>query len=93
MNELETRRRRLRRARTLIHLEFAVAIAAPLIIGFMYIAMPGGIGSPMFLRESLPQEVLPWLGVLGVIVGFVWMIRIARADPEAGVNHWRYRDF
>lgn len=92
MDELETRRRRLRRARTLIQLEFAVAIAAPLFVGFMYIAMPGNVG-PMFQRESLPEEILPWLGVLGVIVGIVWMARLARADPEAGVSPWRYRDF
>ncbi len=92
MDELETRRRRLRRVRILIRLEFTVAIAAPLVVGLMYIAAPGG-PSPMFLREWLPQEVLLWLGVLGVIFGFVWMVRLARADPEAGVSPWRYRDF
>jgi hypothetical protein len=87
MDELETRRRRLRRARFWIQLEFAVAFALPLVAGFLYIAAPNG-PTPMFYRESLVEVVLPWLGGLGVIVGIVWMVRIARADPEAGDNPW-----
>ncbi len=92
MHELEPSRRRLRRGRILFRLAFAVAIAAPVAVGLAYIAAPAGFG-PMFRRAWLTAEVLPWLGVLGVIVGFVWMVRLARADPEAGVSPWRYRDF
>lgn len=92
MDELAARQRRLRRARILIRLEFAMAFAVPLVAGLLYVAAPGG-SSPMFQRESLPQVVLPWFAGLGVIVGFVWMVRIARADPEAGDSPWRYRDF
>ena len=31
------------------------------------------------------------MGVVGIIVGLVWMIRIYRADPEPDQHAWRYR--
>ena len=31
------------------------------------------------------------LGVVGVIGGLAWMIRIYRADPEPDQHAWRYR--
>jgi hypothetical protein len=35
--------------------------------------------------------VVPLLGVVGVIVGLAWMIRIHRANPEPDQHAWRYR--
>lgn len=92
MDEREASRRRLQRARIVIRLEFAVAIAATLAVGLLSVAAPSG-SRPMFYRESLPEVILPWLAGVGVIVGMVRMVRIARADPEAGPSPWRYRDF
>jgi hypothetical protein len=33
------------------------------------------------------------VGAAGIIVGFAWMIRIYRADPEPDQRVWRYREF
>ena len=91
MNDLERRQRRLDRARTLIHAELVVAVAVPLLVAFLYLAAPGDIG-PMFSEPPWFTRLLPWAGIAGVIVGLVWMVRLSRADPEAGDRTWRYRD-
>ncbi len=90
MDDLEHRLRRMEGSRFLVRAEIAIAIAAPLLVGFLYIAMPGG-SSPMF--PSLVDQLLPWVGVGGVILGFVWMVRLSRPDPEPGERTWRYRAF
>jgi len=33
------------------------------------------------------------VGLIVPAIGIAWMIRIYRADPEAGERTWRYRDF
>ena len=79
------------RAHTLIRVELGIAIAAPLAAGFLYLAAPGlsrGIGEPWLL-----EQLLPWASVGGMIVGLIWMVRLSRANPEAGERTWRYRDF
>lgn len=92
MSDLERRRRRLGGARFLIRAELAIAVAAPLVIALLYVAAPGSIGGGM--REpSLIERLLPWAGIAGWILGFVWMIRLSRPEPEGGERTWRYRDF
>lgn len=34
-----------------------------------------------------------WAGIGIALVGTIWILRIAREDPEAGESPWRYRDF
>jgi uncharacterized membrane protein YhdT len=92
MVDLEPRRRRLERARYLVRVEFALAIAAPLVAGFLVVAAPGTIGGG-FREPPLWYELWPWAGVVAYVVGIAWMIRIYRSDPEAGESPWRYRDF
>jgi hypothetical protein len=92
MGDLEQRRRRLRRAHDLIQAELTIAFALPLIAGFLWVAAPGCM-CPMFSEPPLITSLLPWAGVVGVIVGIVWMVRLSRPDPEAGERTWRYRDF
>jgi hypothetical protein len=90
VDDLERRRRRLQSARFLIRAELAIAFAAPLVAGFLYVAAPGFMGQ----REPmLAQVLLTWGGIFGVIAGIVWMMRLSRPDPEAGERSWRYRDF
>jgi hypothetical protein len=91
MSDLERRRRRLRRAHTLIRAELAIAVAAPLVVGFWYVATPGFMGDGMW-EPPLWEQLLPWAGVSGMILGLVWMVRLSRPDPEAGDRTWRYRD-
>ena len=94
MDHLEHRRRRLYRAWWLIRIELAIAIGIPLVAGLLFIAAPQFPGGPMFERQPGRLEVLlPWVGVAMYLVGLVWMVRISRANPEAGESSWRYRDF
>ena len=89
MDDLERRRRRLRRARVLIRVELVMAFAVPLLAGFLWIEAPGFMGGPMFYEPPLIERLLPWAAVVGV----VWMVRLSRPDPEAGERTWRYRAF
>jgi hypothetical protein len=81
----------MRRAWLLVRLELTIAFVAPLAAGFWYVAAPGSSGG---LREpSLIEQYAPWAGVVGLIVGLVWIVRLSRSDPDAGEPEWRYRDF
>ena len=85
------RHRRLDRARWLIRAELAIAIAVPLVAGFLLLVAP--TWSPMFEREpTLLGSILPWAGVAMYLVGLGWMIHLSRVDPDARESAWRYRD-
>ena len=92
MDDLQHRRRRLRRAHVLIRAELAIALALPAFAGFWYVARPGFMGDGLH-EPPLIDTLIPWVGVGLFIVGLVWMIRLSRPDPEAGERSWRYRDF
>jgi hypothetical protein len=47
----------------------------------------------MFYGAPLIVTLLPLAGVVGFIVGLIWIIRLSRPNPEAGERSWRYRDF
>ena len=74
----------------LIRLEFALAVAAPLVALFLWIAAPNFPGGGRY-EPSLIETLVPWAGVGMLVVGFVWMVRLSRTDPEAGERTWRYR--
>jgi hypothetical protein len=92
MDDLQARRRRLRRAHVLIRAELAIALAVPVFAGFLYVAAPT-FSRGLFWKPSLIETLVPWIGVGLFIIGLVWMIRLSRADAEAGERSWRYRDF
>jgi hypothetical protein len=46
---------------------------------------------PLF-EPGLIEWIGPGLGILGILVGLAWMVRILRADPEPDSSAWRYRD-
>ncbi len=79
MDDIDRRDRRLRRTRTLIRLELALAVAGPLVGVFLYIAAPSSPGGPMF-ETLLTETLLPWAAVGMFVVGFVWMVRLSRPD-------------
>jgi hypothetical protein len=79
---------RARRGRLLARQMFGLAV---LLAAFMYVAAPN-------LTNSTPNAgaftvAAPALGIAGLMIGFVWMVRILRADPEPEAKGWRYRDF
>jgi hypothetical protein len=66
--------------RTELAIGALVAIAVPVLIIATPSPMGGGTG---------PASAV--VGIVGVVVGLAWMIRILRDDPEAGPSPWRYR--
>jgi hypothetical protein len=74
----------------------ALAIVAIGVTVLMLISAPGTMGGTMYDTPPslgpIPVGVLlALIGVVGPIVGLVWMIRIHRADPEPDQHAWRYR--
>ena len=60
------------------------------IAGFLFIAAPNGSSATGGYSGPLVVLVAA-VGVLGLIVGLIPMIRILRADPEPDTKAWRYR--
>ncbi len=68
-----------------------MAVGAALIGGLLFVAAPNlstGLREPWLL-----EQLFPWAGVGGMILGLLLMVRLSRANPEAGDRTWRYRDF
>jgi len=83
---------RARRGRRLARAIFAVALIPLGLYAFFFIAAPNG-PSAMYLQEPGPiWLIVPAIGVMGLAVGLLWMVRILRADPEPKAKGWRYRD-
>jgi hypothetical protein len=58
---------------------------------FLFLATANiGLGPPPVTDRPI-WSYMPVLGVMGVIVGLAWMVRIYRADPEPDQHAWRYR--
>lgn len=62
-----------------------IAFGTVLLAAFLFVAAPGYMGGS--------DTLVPLIGIGGGIGGLAWMIRIYRADPEAGERTWRYREF
>ncbi len=95
MDDRRARQRRLDRAWVLARFEFVVAVTVVLLAVFVYIAAPGFVGGGRYYPSQgwwLPVVVLPAIGIGGIVLGFVWMIRIYRPRHEDGERTWRYRD-
>ncbi len=55
---------------------------------FLFIAAPNFIDGMSLGPGPFPAWAL---GAAGIVVGLVWMVRIARAKPEPDTKAWRYR--
>ncbi len=82
---------RVVRARRLVRFEVGVAVCAVAIGGFWFLAMPC-MGRTMYDDSTWWQDMILPAGIVGLVVGFAWMIRIIRAAPEDEARGWRYRD-
>ena len=47
----------------------------------------------MFADPGPISLIVPGIGILGLVIGLVWMVRILRAHQEPEPKGWRYRDF
>jgi hypothetical protein len=82
-----------RRGREIAQVELLLAgIFVFVLEPFLYIAAPGFMDPTFSLGSQLrlDQVVLVAGAVVAQLGGFAWMIRIYRADPEAGERTWRY---
>ena len=68
----------------------AMAVLAIAATALVTLATPQFI-EPMFLEPPVWSNVFTAIGLVGPIVGLVWMVRIYRADPEPDQSAWRYR--
>ena len=82
---------RARRGRLLARQMFGLAVFAIFLAAFMFVAAPNFTGSTP--SSGAFTVAAPALGIAGLVVGLVWMVRILRADPEPEAKGWRYRDF
>jgi hypothetical protein len=87
----EERQLRLDRARIAIWAELLIGLLVVILtVHFSIIASPWG-SNPMFHVPPLIQLLLLTVPVVSLL-GWVWMLRLSRPQPEAGERSWRYRD-
>jgi len=87
MQESNARARRGRRLAREMILGALVVLAIP---AFLLIAQPNFTNSGYDPRPL--GLIIPAIGVVGLVGGLIWMVRIFRADPEPRTKGWRYRD-
>jgi hypothetical protein len=82
-----------RRGRTSARGLFAAGLVVLAFVTLLLLNLPSAIGP--LLEPGLIEWIAPGmgiLGILGILVGLAWMVRILRADPEPDSSAWRYRD-
>lgn len=88
MAESNARARRGRALGRWMILGVLVVLSFP---AFLFIAAPNSMGQTGYDPGPIGLTV-PAIGVVGLVVGLIWMVRIFRADPEPRTKGWRYRD-
>ncbi len=80
------------RGRQMARWMFVVAIVPFVLVGLLFATAPNMIG-PMITEppSSWVSIALVGIGIAMAIIGFVWMVRIYRANPEAHPSSWRFR--
>jgi hypothetical protein len=76
------------RGRELARRELAFVAFLIVAAAFVWVARPGFMGGTAWWEDWLAPA-----GLIGVLIGLVWMIRIYRADPEPDQRAWRYRQW
>ena len=78
------------RGRRIARAELVLGGLLALFVGpFWFVASPGFMG---FGPNELVWAHAGLAGLAVGILGFAWMVRIYRADPEPDQHAWRYRD-
>jgi type IV secretory pathway TrbD component len=81
-----------RRGRRIARLIFAEGVSFVPVAGFVMIIAASNQRGSLIADPGLTPWIAPSFGVLGILVGLAWMVRILRADPEPDSSAWRYRD-
>lgn len=82
---------RARRGRRIAREIFGGAVFAPLLAAFLFVGAPNG-PTAMFANPGPISLIVPGIGILGLVIGLLWMVRILRAHHEPEAKGWRYRD-
>ena len=87
---------RIESARMTARFMLAIPWVAIALLGFAEVSAPAG-PTPMFDHRvrvlGLPiSELLVAVGVVGLVVGFVWMWKLYRAPTKYEGAHWRFHD-
>jgi hypothetical protein len=84
--------RRPSRRSLVTRIELAITVVAFGLIGLLIVAAPNTTGGGM--SRGAPA-VLSWLvygaGVAGILVGAIWIVRVARSLREDDASTWRSR--
>jgi hypothetical protein len=67
-----------------------VACASVILPALLLVASPKSMGGPLEPVTPTWTWLLTGAGVFGLVIGFAWMIRIYRADPEGTRSSWRF---
>jgi hypothetical protein len=78
-----------RRGRASARSLFAAVLILLAFVAFLFLSLPNTFGH---FEPGLIEWIAPGVGILGILVGLAWMVRILRADPEPDSSTWRYRD-
>ena len=79
--------------RSVARVELAVVAFSGFVLApFLYVTAPGPIAEPIFLGPGWHETELAGIAVVSYLIGFVWMVRIYRANPEPDQGAWRYRE-
>ena len=81
---------RARRGRLLARQMFGGTLIVLLLAGFLFVAAPN-FSNVRFYDPGPIAVVVPAAGILGLIIGLAWMVRILRSDPDPDAKAWRYR--
>jgi Flp pilus assembly protein TadB len=75
--------------RRLARLILFVAIALDILLVLLFVSQPNYMSPMSSEPPSRLVLLIPAFGIALNLAGLAWMIRIVRADPEAGASSWR----
>src|SRR5215218_1634690 len=81
---------RLESARRRTVILFAIAVGAPVVVGFLWVAAPGSI-EPMFNPNERLESIMVAGALAMLVIGEVWVFRIFRRPVDKDPDIWRYR--
>jgi hypothetical protein len=91
LNEfLQESNARARRGRALGRMMILGALVVLAVPAFFVIAAPNF--TDMAYVQGPTAWIVPAIGIAGIVIGLIWMVRISSAHREPEAKGWRYRD-